>query len=132
MIEKFKNDGYEITSFDNIADIYIVNTCTVTNISDRKSRQMLRHVKKLNPQAIVVACGCYVQVAKDELEEIPEIDLILGNNEKKEIVKHIEQFIEETKKEKNKKTEIIQDVMKTINYINFRRYNIYRKNKSCN
>ena len=70
------------------ADIYIINTCTVTNMSDRKSRQMLRRVKELNPNSIVIACGCYVQVAKDEVAKIEDIDLILGNNEKKNIVEH--------------------------------------------
>lgn len=93
MIEKFKNDGYEITSFDNIADIYIVNTCTVTNISDRKSRQMLRQAKKNNPNSIVVACGCYVQVAKEEVEKIEEIDLCVGTNEKIYIVEIVQNYI---------------------------------------
>ena len=93
MIEKFKNGGYEITSFDNIADIYIVNTCTVTNISDRKSRQMLRQAKKNNPNSIVVACGCYVQVAKEEVEKIEEIDLCVGTNEKIYIVEIVQNYI---------------------------------------
>ena len=86
MIQEFMKKGYTIVEFDEKADIYIVNTCTVTNMADRKSRQMLRRVKELNPDAILVAVGCYAQVARDELEKIPEIDLILGNNEKKEIV----------------------------------------------
>lgn len=86
MIQEFMKKGYTIVEFDEKADIYIVNTCTVTNMADRKSRQMLRRVKELNPKAILVAVGCYAQVARDELEKIPEIDLILGNNEKKEIV----------------------------------------------
>ena len=77
--------------------IYIVNTCTVTNMSDRKSRQMLRKVKALNPQSIVVACGCYVQVGREEIEKIKEIDVILGNNEKKEIVERVEKYINESK-----------------------------------
>ena len=83
MIQKFIEQGYNIVEHTKKADIYIINTCTVTNMSDRKSRQMLRRVKDLNPHAIVVACGCYVQVAKEELKNIKEIDLILGNNEKK-------------------------------------------------
>lgn len=105
MIEKFKNSGYEITDFDNKADIYIINTCTVTNISDRKSRQFLRQAKKHNPNSIVVACGCYVQVAKEEIEKIDEIDLCVGTNEKTEIVEIVENYI------KNHNTdEIIDDV----------------------
>ena len=76
MIEQFISKGYEIVEFNEKADIYIINTCTVTNMADRKSRQMLRRVKEINPFSIVVACGCYAQVAKEELETIPEIDLI--------------------------------------------------------
>lgn len=94
MVQKFIESGYEIVNQHEKADIYVINTCTVTNMSDRKSRQMLRRVKEINNQAIVVACGCYAQVAKSELEKIEEIDLILGNNEKKEIVKYVEEFAE--------------------------------------
>ena len=70
MCEKFINKGYEVVEKEEKADIYIVNTCTVTNMSDRKSRQMLRRVKEINEKAIIVACGCYAQVAKEELEKI--------------------------------------------------------------
>ena len=80
MIQKFIENGYKIVENHEKADIYIINTCTVTNMSDRKSRQMLRRVKELNSKSIVVACGCYAQVAKEELKKIPEIDLIIGNN----------------------------------------------------
>ena len=85
MIQQFIKKGYEIVEATKKADIYIVNTCTVTNMSDRKSRQMLRRVKEQNGKALVVACGCYVQVAKEEVEKIEEIDLALGNNEKKDV-----------------------------------------------
>ena len=95
MIQEFKKCGYDIVEFDEVADIYIVNTCTVTNMADRKSRQMLRKVKELNPEAILVAVGCYAQVAKEELEKIPEIDLILGTNEKKNIVSYVEKMLDE-------------------------------------
>ena len=114
MIQKFIEQGYNIVEHTKKADIYIINTCTVTNMSDRKSRQMLRRVKDLNPHAIVVACGCYAQVAKEELKDIKEIDLILGNNEKKEIVKYIEKYIDE--KHKIKRTE---DVMQTREFVDF-------------
>ena len=93
MIQEFKKCGYDIVEFDEVADIYIVNTCTVTNMADRKSRQMSRKVKELNPEAILVAVGCYAQVAKEELEKIPEIDLILGTNEKKDIVSYVEKML---------------------------------------
>ena len=92
MIQQFLQKGYEIVESTERADIYIVNTCTVTNMSDRKSRQMLRRVKEQNQEALVVACGCYVQVAKEEVEKIKEIDLVLGNNEKKDIIKWVEEY----------------------------------------
>jgi len=92
MIQNFKLNGYEIVNFEEIADIYIINTCTVTNMSDRKSRQVLRQAKKRNPKSLVVACGCYVQVAKEEIEKFPEIDLCIGTNEKADIVKYVEDY----------------------------------------
>ena len=95
MIQEFMKEGYTIVEFDEKADIYIVNTCTVTNMADRKSRQMLRRVKELNPDSILVAVGCYAQVAKDELEKIPEIDLILGTNEKKNICALVNERLKE-------------------------------------
>ena len=103
MTQKFQEAGYEIVDMnEDIADIYIVNTCTVTNMSDRKSRQVLRRLKDKNKNAIVVAVGCYAQVAKNELEVMQEIDIALGNEEKKDIVNYVEKFIEE----KNKLIEI--------------------------
>ena len=114
MAEQFIEHGYELVEKQETADICVVNTCTVTNMSDRKSRQMLRRVKEINPNAIVVACGCYAQVAKDELEKMEEIDIVLGNNEKKDIVKYVENFI----KEKNK-IEELEDVMKTDEFVDF-------------
>lgn len=88
--------GYEVVDFETKADIYIINTCTVTNMADKKSRQMLRRVKEINLEAILVAVGCYAQVAKEKLEQIPEIDLILGINEKNDIVKYVEQASKNT------------------------------------
>ena len=93
MAQKFIDNGYIICEMNEKPDIAIVNTCTVTNIADRKSRQHLRKVKEENKNAIVVAVGCYVQVAKEKLEEMEEIDLILGNSEKKDIVKYVEDYI---------------------------------------
>ena len=99
MAQKFLEKGYQIIeeitpeNEDIKPDICIINTCTVTNMSDRKSRQMLRRMKEKNPSTIVVAVGCYAQVAKKELAKIPEIDLVLGNNEKVEIVKYVEEYI---------------------------------------
>ena len=114
MAQEFLKKDYEIVEHTEVADIYVINTCTVTNMSDRKSRQMLRRVKELNENAIVVACGCYAQIAKTELEKIKEVDLILGNNEKKEIVSYVEKF------EKNRKKELeIEDVMQKKDFVEF-------------
>ena len=93
-MQEFMKNNYKIVEFDEVADVYIVNTCTVTNIADKKSRQMLRKVKDMNPNSILIAVGCYAQVAKQELEKIPEIDLILGVNEKKDIFKYIKEWKE--------------------------------------
>lgn len=99
MMQKMQEAGYKIVDIDEeTADIYIVNTCTVTNMSDRKSRQILRRLKSKNKNSIIVAVGCYVQVAKQELEKMPEIDIVLGNEEKTDIAQYITDFI--AKKEK--------------------------------
>ncbi len=108
MIQKFQENGYNIVDIDKeISDICIVNTCTVTNIADRKSRQSLRKVKEKNKNAIIVATGCYAQSYKEELEKMKEIDLVLGNEEKKDIVNHIEEFLR-----LNKKIICVKDISK--------------------
>lgn len=112
MAQKFLEHDYEIVEFDECADIYIVNTCTVTNVADRKSRQMLRRAKEFNPQSIVVACGCYAQVAAKELEEIPEVDFIIGNNEKNDIIQIVENYIAQKGAE-----DLVSDVMYKLDYV---------------
>lgn len=124
MIQAFLEKGYEIVDFTEKSDIYIINTCTVTSISDKKSRQMIRRTKQLNPEAIVVAVGCYAQVAKDKLEEIKDIDLILGISEKTEIIKYVEEEI----KERNPKT-YISDVMHQKQFVDFGSVNYTNKNR---
>lgn len=114
MMQNFIQAGYEIVEFEEKADIYVINTCTVTNMADKKSRQMLRRVKEINPDSILVAVGCYAQVAKEKLEEIPEINLILGVNEKNEIV----EYVEETMLEKSK-IEKVSDVAKQEEFVEF-------------
>ena len=114
MIQRFKEHGYDIVEFDDKADIYIINTCTVTNMSDRKSRQFLRQAKKNNPDSVVVAVGCYVQVSKDELEQIPEIDLCLGTNDKTQIVEFVEKYIDE-----NNKKEELDNILYDANFEDF-------------
>ena len=91
MQQKLQESGYSIVPFDSMADIYIVNTCTVTNIADRKSRQMLHRAKQMNPGAVVVAVGCYVQTGREALEKDESIDLCVGNNRKKDIVDILEE-----------------------------------------
>ena len=124
MIQAFLENGYEIVDFYEKADIYLINTCTVTSMSDKKSRQMIRKTKQLNPDATVVAVGCYAQVAKDKLEEIKDIDLILGISEKTEIVK----FVEEELRNK-KQIEHISDVMHQKEFVDFGTVNYTDKNR---
>jgi threonylcarbamoyladenosine tRNA methylthiotransferase MtaB len=125
MMQKFMDKGYEIVDFDEKADIYIINTCTVTNMSDRKSRQMLRQAKKINKDALVVACGCYAQVAQEEVKAIKEIDLVLGTNEKKDIVSYLEDYLDNKKIDGNYENKIVaensitDDVMKNLIYDDF-------------
>jgi len=83
--EAFVSRGAEIVGEEDPADIYVINTCTVTNIADRKSRQFIRRAKKTNPDAIIVVTGCYAQVASDDVAAMPEVDLVMGNNRKSEI-----------------------------------------------
>lgn len=92
MKQLFLSAGYQVKEFSDTADVYVINTCTVTNIADRKSRQMLHKAKKNNPESIVVAAGCYVQAAKEALEADEAIDLVIGNNQKQNIVEVLEQY----------------------------------------
>lgn len=95
MQQKMLERGYHIVSFDEAADIYIVNTCTVTNIADRKSRQLLHRAKQRNPEAVVVAVGCYVQTGLDVLKQDDSVDLAIGNNRKKDIVEILERYLKD-------------------------------------
>ena len=81
----------DLSDFSDFSDVYIVNTCTVTGMSDKKSRQILRRAKQINPNSIVCAVGCYVQVSKEEIEKIEDIDILLGTIEKKDILKVVEE-----------------------------------------
>lgn len=93
MQQILQEKGYQVVPFDQIADIYIINTCTVTNIADRKSRQMLHRAKQKNPEAVVVAVGCYVQTDKEGALLDESIDLAVGNNRKKDIAQILEEFL---------------------------------------
>lgn len=103
--------GYEIVPFEPGADIYVINTCTVTNIADRKSRQMLHKAKKMNPDAIVVAAGCYVQADTKKAEADASIDIIIGNNKKQELISILENY----RSDQQKTTECV-DINHTKEY----------------
>lgn len=114
MAELFRKAGYEIVDFDEIADVYVINTCSVTARSDMKSRQMIRKTRNKNPDAIVVAVGCYVQVSPDEVFSMPEVDIVIGTKDKDKIVDLVKDF----EKEK-KKTKLIENIMKQRDYGEF-------------
>ena len=101
MKEQFSAAGYEITEEEKIADIYIINTCTVTNLADRKSRQYIRRMKKRNPEAIIAVTGCYAQVAPEELERMAEVDIIAGTGEKNNLFAYIEEFQQNRQRQKH-------------------------------
>ncbi len=107
--------GYEIVPFTEGADVYIVNTCSVTNIADRKSRQMLHRAKKMNPKAVVVAAGCYVQASGEELKKDEAVDLIIGNNKKTELVTIIEDYFANSGETQE---ETVIDIAQTLEYEN--------------
>lgn len=109
MQQKLSENGYSIVPFAPGADIYIINTCTVTNIADRKSRQMLHKAKKMNPNAVVVAVGCYVQTGSDTIKKDDCIDLAIGNNRKKDIVGILEQFLKEREEDEQKADKTLAD-----------------------
>lgn len=111
MTQSLRENGYEIVPFAEGADIYIINTCSVTNIADRKSRQMLHRAKKLNPNAVVVATGCYVQTADKEALKEQNIDLVIGNNNKSHIVEILNEYIEN-----NEKKMVIDDLSRETSY----------------
>ncbi len=95
MMAQFDARGYETVAFTEQADVYIVNTCTVTNMADKKSRQMLSKAKKMNPTSLVVAVGCYVQAAADSLEKVENVDLLVGNTDKGRIVEVVESYLDD-------------------------------------
>ncbi len=107
----FEDDGYKIVNFEEYADIYVINTCTVTNLSDKKSRQIIRKVKNINENSIVIAMGCYAQVAPNEVSEIEGVNIVIGTKNRLEIL----DFIKTYKKEKIKIC-VVSDVLKEKNF----------------
>ncbi|MDO4296674.1 MAG: tRNA (N(6)-L-threonylcarbamoyladenosine(37)-C(2))-methylthiotransferase MtaB [bacterium] len=112
MQQLLEKAGYEIVNFHEVADVYVINTCSVTNIADRKSRQMLHRAKAKNPQAVVVAAGCYVQAVGEQLLEDAAVDLIIGNNKKGELPELLERYFAE----QNKHSEAVIEIAKTKEY----------------
>jgi threonylcarbamoyladenosine tRNA methylthiotransferase MtaB len=98
LVKLFKEDGFRVVGFNEVSDIYIVNTCTVTNLSSRKSRQMLRKSKRKNPNSIVVAVGCYSQQEPEKLIQMDEVDIVIGNNNKMQILEYIKEYNGDNKK----------------------------------
>ena len=106
MLEMFKKDGYTQVESEEFADVYVINTCTVTHMSDRKSRQYIRRMKKKNPDAIIAVVGCYSKVSPEELLEIEEVNLVMGTNERRQIVEEIKKL------DASKKASTVDDIMK--------------------
>lgn len=119
LIQLFKKENYEIVDFALRADIYIVNTCTVTNLSDRKSRQMIRRAKKLNKDSVIVVTGCYAQVSKDEILKMPEVDIVTGTKEKLKILDIVEEFLEIKKNERENKLCFVENISEHDKFDNF-------------
>lgn len=105
--ESFVAAGYEVVAFEDYADVYVINTCTVTHMSDKKSRQMIRRAKKTNPNSVVVVVGCYAQASKEEIEKIEEVDLIIGTNGRSKIVEAVEEYVKT-----RIKMDFVNDIMK--------------------
>ena len=116
MQEMLEKAGYEIVPFQEGADVYVINTCTVTNIADRKSRQMLHRARKMNPNAVVVAAGCYVQAQDKKDEKDSCIDIVLGNNRKKDLVSVLEEVFEKQEKGTGAGIEELADIQHTQEY----------------
>lgn len=110
MTELFKKAGYEIVDFEEFADVYVINTCTVTSFGDKKSRQMIRRAKNRNNDAIIAVAGCYSQVSPERVSEIPGVDIVLGTNDRIKIVDYVEEY--ESKRVPIKHVENIMNVRK--------------------
>lgn len=107
MIEKFIREGYEVAEYDSFADVYVINTCTVTNMGDKKSRQMINRARRQNPDAIIAVVGCYSQIAPDEVAKIEGVDVVLGTRNKGDII----YWVNRAKEERKQMVEV-KDVLK--------------------
>ena len=104
MRQQFVNAGFESVDENDFADVYVINTCTVTNLADRKSRQYIRRMKKGNPEAVIAVTGCYAQIKPEELAELPEVDIVAGTGEKNNIIAYVKEFMEAKVPQKHIKT----------------------------
>jgi len=112
MAEAFENAGYELVGFDEAADVYVINTCTVTGLSSRKSRQAIRRARQMNKDAIVAAVGCYPQTAREEVENLPEVDIIAGTADRLKVPEYVDALLEERMRGRKGKINAVRDVMK--------------------
>ena len=123
MMDILKKNGCEIVPFSQFADVYIVNTCSVTNMAERKSRQMLHRAKKKNPEAVIVAAGCYVQAAEEALAKDLGIDILIGNNCKKDVARILSEYYEDTS---------MHEVVIDINHTNeYEEMTLVKPNERC-
>lgn len=131
--EQFEKKNYEIVNENQYADVYVINTCTVTNLSDRKSRQMIRRAKRMNPESVIVVTGCYAQISPDEVKEMAEVDAVVGVNQKNHIVEYIESIKE---KEKYVQVKELQDIKEfedmSITQMNTRTRAYIKIQEGCN
>ncbi len=109
--KQFENNGYTCVDFDEFADVYIINTCTVTHLGDRKSRQMIRRTKQMNPESILIVMGCYAQVAPSDIEKISEVDIIIGNDKKACVYDAVKDFLN-----KRQKLNLVTDISKKCDF----------------
>ena len=123
MMDILKKNGCEIVPFSQFADVYIVNTCSVTNMAERKSRQMLHRAKKKNPEVVIVAAGCYVQAAEEVLAKDLGIDILIGNNCKKDVARILSEYYEDTS---------MHEVVIDINHTNeYEEMTLVKPNERC-
>ena len=109
--KQFENNGYTCVDFDEFADVYIINTCTVTHLGDRKSRQMIRRTKQINPESVLVVMGCYAQVAPSDIEKISEVDIIMGTDKKAYVYYAVKDFLN-----KRQKLNLVTDISKKSDF----------------
>lgn len=126
LAEIFEKKGYTIVNFEEKADVYVVNTCTVTNLGDRKSRKMIRKAKKMNEDAIIVVAGCYAQTAPEELIRISEVNLVIGNKDRKNIVN----LVEEISENKKDKINAVGNIMEEANFEDLSVYEMKGKTRA--